>query len=166
MKAKPTLIIVIAIALVLSSIYFLFTKKPTNSIKSSPSQNVVENNNQILEANMPSKTEKAPSVFPTGLPMEKNAEVIVSFNTINPATKENIYSKSFVTSQSREENIKLYTDYLTAQKWTITKTENEKDFQGMFATKGKTKISIFFVNRVEEKRNAISIVFTYPTPVK
>lgn len=100
-----------------------------------------------------------PGNLPQDLPYEKDAKVIQNFSAVaEDGAKQ--YTRSYETKRSAAENIKVFTDYLTKNGWTITATIQNGEYNVVAARKEKMAFQMDINTDSETKALKVTISMT------
>src|SRR5688572_25742188 len=82
-----------------------------------------------------------PEKFPADLPLEAGAKVTQNYNITTDDGRFQA-TRTFETSKTLEENVKIYTDYFNKNGWQAGTAIDNKDSKVLSATKGGSSLQI------------------------
>lgn len=91
---------------------------------------------------------RLPDKFPASVPIEDDAVITQNYNAyLDNGTFQ--ATRTFETKLSPEENLEIYTDYLTDQGWKIESNIDEADSKTVLGAKGTQKLQVsIYTNKV------------------
>jgi hypothetical protein len=147
-------IIVLAAAAVLGGFYYSKNRQEqnvsnnTNSAEPKPEQQVVKKD---------LKPDEVPEKFPTNIPIEKDAPIVQNFSA---TTATHIQAtRSFVSKLPIEANLKLYTDYLVKNGYTVSPF-NTDTLKSVIGRKDNTMLQIAVEQNSTNKVVTVTISYS------
>lgn len=100
----------------------------------------------------------APDKFPDSVPIESGVKIIQNYSAtaINGTYQA---TRVFETNKTLDENLKIYTDYLKKNGWTISDTINQLTYKAVFGTKGTQQLQVTLNQHSTTKTKTVSISF-------
>jgi flagellar basal body-associated protein FliL len=131
-KSNKLLIVIIIIVIILVAAYFVWQ----NLSKEDNLSDV--NNPQIV-----SSGNKLPDGFLSGLPIESNVEFKEAYTASYPGSDNKIQrTVSYYSSQDLTQAFKVFSDYITANKWTIVNKIENSTMKFVYAKQGENELNI------------------------
>jgi hypothetical protein len=102
-----------------------------------------------------------PANFPAKLPIETGAQVLQNETILNSITGKHDAQYIYVTTQSISQNLAAYQKYLTANKWKVTSTVDQPEFQAINASEASTTLSIILDYKSAAPQDQVSLSYIY-----
>ena len=104
---------------------------------------------------------KTPDGFVAGFPLEANAKILENSSAQTAAGLQT--TRSFVSAKTSDENYKIYSDYLSKNKWKILTTVDTASFKSISATSPDgVKLNLSIALNPSTKNVEVSISFLQP----
>ncbi|MBL8030206.1 MAG: hypothetical protein JNN11_03085 [Candidatus Doudnabacteria bacterium] len=165
MNKKVSVIVVLSlVALAVLGLWAM--KKDSKTQTEQPSQQTAQTNEEgpknvlpFKETDVPAQT--LPEGFVVGFPLEANAVVL---NNTSANTAVGLQSsRMFVSKKSVEENYKIYSDYLTKNKWKVLASVNDTSLKSISAESPKReRLDLAISKNSVSGQVQVDIVFTQP----
>lgn len=143
------LIVIIALALAVTMVVFLFIKPETQVTEKSE-----VTKSKILKA--PISKNVLPELLPDNLPLEKDATITQNFSAKSKDGSIQA-TRAYETSKTLAENLQLFTKYLKDNGWTIKSTLDNLNYKKVSGAKGNTTIQISISENSVSKIKTVTI---------
>ena len=134
MNKKSILIVVLLIVLA----GFLYFYKSYKELNDAASTKITSPRPLISRQQVP--TGQLPDKFPRNIPIEKGAKIAENYSVNADGRYQG--TVVFETAKSIDVNVKIYLDYLAANKWTVTSDIKQEGARDITATKGELNLKI------------------------
>ncbi len=84
---------------------------------------------------------KSPEKFPTNIPIESGAKITQNYNATTPEGEFQA-TRSFITTKSLDENVKIYSNILNKDGWKSSVVVDNSNFKMISGSKDKKQITI------------------------
>ncbi len=109
-------------------------------------------------------TTRLPDKLPADIPQEPGAKVTQNYTaTTNDGRLQS--TRVFETAKTLDENVKIYTDYLKKNGWTIGAGADLKDVKAISASKGDLALQITIAQNNVNQIKTVNISLTQAAPV-
>lgn len=152
-KILVGLIIIVAVASVVTLVATIFINQPTELAK-----NVNMAGQSDLSKVAVTETE-LPGKLPKNLPLELNSVILQNF-TATTANGEYQATRAYESSKSLAENLAIYTKYLNDNGWGIKSTINDPMYKKVSGTKGASDLQISMTENEVSKIKTITVTYT------
>ncbi len=152
MLSKKSLSIIAVIVLVLLIIILVIKSQDRGSTVQTNNSAPVISKSKVPDSQLPSK-------FPADLPIEVGAVVIDNYNATTPDGRFQA-TRSFETSESLAANLKLYTNYLKTEGWTIQATVDKLTYKMVVGKKENQQLQISIDQNASSKTKTVTISLT------
>jgi hypothetical protein len=105
-----------------------------------------------------------PSRFPAGIPLEKDAKILVNLDTTSTDGRFQ-GTRKFVTKKSITDNAKLYEDFLARDGWTIASRTDLPDLKHFSAKKDDLLIQIVLNESAVPDGDTVEISVQQANPI-
>lgn len=128
------LLLVIVAVLILAFVLYKFIGSKQESVKlQTPEKAIVEKTDVDFS--------KSPEKFPANIPIEAGAKLTQNYNATTPEGEFQA-TRSFITTKSLDENVKIYSNILEKDGWKSSVVVDNSNFKMISGTKDKKQITI------------------------
>ena len=153
MLPKKNLGIIIAIILLIIIVaVVLRSKHDAGNNNKNANVEATTSKTQVPESQLPNK-------LPANIPVEAGAEVVDNYNAQSSDGRYQA-TRTFETKQTLAANLKLYSDYLKNNGWTLQAVTDKQTYKMVVGAKGNQILQISIDENLSSKTKTVSIILT------
>lgn len=152
MSSKKNLLIIAVVVVLLVVIAVLFRSKPVQNNNQNNAEQPVITKTEVPSTDLPTK-------FPSDIPIEEGAKVLDNYNAQTPDGRFQA-TRTFETNKTLAANLKLYSDYLKQEDWTVQAVVDQAAYKMVVGMKDKQQLQISIDENSSSKVKTVTISLT------